>query len=169
MTRALLVLSALALLGAACGDAKTPAGGKAEVELPAKSGAPAKSDAIAKAPTKATQDDPADAKADAPADPTGAATPTEPGEKGDAKGDAPSGGGDAIGVAECDAYITKYSKCIDTGVPADIRDLMKGAVEHSREAWKKAAAGSGKAELPSICKGALAAAKQATAKYGCSW
>ena len=145
----------------ACGDAKAPSGSKAEVDLPTKRDAPTKADdkpdAIAKADPKA------DAKADAPVDPK----PTE--LTPDANADAPSGGADAIGVAECDAYITKYSKCIETGVPAEIRDLMKEAIEHSREAWKKAAAGNEKAELPSICKGALAAAKQATAKYGCAW
>jgi hypothetical protein len=94
--------------------------------------------------------------------------PTPP-DGADAKADAPSDAGGAIGVPACDAYITKYSKCIETGVPADIRDLMKEAIEHSREAWKKAAGGSEKGDLPSICKGALAAAKQATAKYGCVW
>lgn len=158
MTRTLLLLALPVAL--ACGDAKTASTTKAEVELPAKPDAPAKAaratpDAIAKAETKA------DAKE---AVPDAEATPDA---KADTKADA--GGGGSIGVPECDAYITKYGKCIETGVPADIKDLMREAVEHSREAWKKAAAGSEKAELPSICKGALAAAKQATAKYGCVW
>jgi len=155
------------VLVAACGDAKAPSGGKAEVEQPVERDAPAKpapaADVIAKA----------DTKAEAPTDatPPDATPDAKPGAdaKPDAKGDVPSGGADAIGVAECDAYITKYSKCIETGVPAEIRDLMKEAIEHSREAWKKAAAGSGKGDLPSSCKGALAAAKSATAKYGCTW
>jgi hypothetical protein len=159
VTRASVVVAAL--LAAACGDAQAPSGAKAEVELPAKRDAPAKADAtnqreaIAQADTKAEKVE----SPDAPTPPDGA----------DPKADAPSDAGGAIGVPACDAYITKYSKCIETGVPADIRDLMKEAIEHSREAWKKAAGGSEKGDLPSICKGALAAAKQATAKYGCVW
>lgn len=161
MTRAIVLV---ALLGAACGDAKAPSGGKAEVELPAKRDAPTKAET--------TPDDKAAAiaKADAKVETKAEATPDAKAspDTGEAKA-APTEAGGEIGVAECDAYLTKYSKCIDTGVPAEIKELMRGAVENSREAWKKAAAGSERAGLPAICKGALAAAKNATSKYGCAW
>lgn len=160
VTRAIVLV---ALLGAACGDAKAPSGGKAEVELPAKRDAPAKEEAP-------SDDKAAIAKADAKVETKAEATPDAKAspDTGEAKA-APTEAGGEIGVAECDSYIAKYSKCIDTGVPAEIKELMRGAVENSREAWKKAAAGSEKAGLPAICKGALAAAKNATSKYGCAW
>jgi len=79
------------------------------------------------------------------------------------------GGGDKIGVPECDEYIEKYSKCINDKMPEASRQQMKDAMDQSAKAWKEAAAGPGKDSLAAGCKAALDAAKQATASMGCEW
>ena len=79
------------------------------------------------------------------------------------------GGGDKIGVPECDEYIEKYSKCINDKMPEASRQQMKDAMDQSAKAWKEAAAGPGKDSLAAGCKAALDAAKQSTASMGCEW
>ena len=79
------------------------------------------------------------------------------------------GGGDKIGVPECDEYIEKYSKCIGEKVPEAGRAAMKDAMDATVKAWKDAAAAGGKDSLATGCKAALDAAKQATASMGCTW
>jgi hypothetical protein len=79
------------------------------------------------------------------------------------------GGGDKIGIAECDEYIEKYTKCIQDKVPEAARAQMKDAMDQSAKAWKEAAAGPAKDGLATACKAALDAAKQATASMGCEW
>ena len=81
-----------------------------------------------------------------------------------------AGGGDKIGVPECDEYIEKYEACIMSKVPEAARAASKSALDQSRKAWKDAAATpQGKAALATGCKTALDAAKQSTAAYGCQW
>ncbi len=84
-------------------------------------------------------------------------------------GGAGGGGGDKIGIAECDEYIEKYTKCISDKVPEAARQQMKDAMDQSTKAWKEAAAGPAKDGLATACKAALDAAKQATASMGCEW
>jgi len=79
------------------------------------------------------------------------------------------GGGDKIGIPECDEYIEKYTKCISDKVPEAARQQMKDAMDQSTKAWKEAAAGPAKDGLATACKAALDAAKQATASMGCEW
>jgi hypothetical protein len=79
------------------------------------------------------------------------------------------GGGDKIGVAECDEYIEKYSKCIADKVPEAARAQMKDAMDLSAKQWKEAAVGPAKDGLSTACKAALDAAKQATSTLGCVW
>jgi hypothetical protein len=83
--------------------------------------------------------------------------------------DGGGGGGDKIGIAECDEYIEKYTKCISDKVPEAARQQMKDAMDQSVKAWKEAAAGPAKDGLATACKAALDAAKQATASMGCEW
>jgi hypothetical protein len=82
---------------------------------------------------------------------------------------AGGGGADKIGIAECDEYIEKYTKCINDKVPEAARGSMNDAMGASVKAWKEAAAGPGKDSLAAGCKAALDAAKQATASMGCEW
>jgi len=97
---------------------------------------------------------------------------TEP-AKAEAGAEAPAaeggGGGDKIGIPECDEYIEKYTKCITEKVPEAARQQMKDAMDQSTKAWKEAAAGPAKDGLATACKAALDAAKQATASMGCEW
>jgi hypothetical protein len=80
------------------------------------------------------------------------------------------GGGEKIGVAECDEYLDKYEKCITSKVPEAGRTAMKSGMDQTREAWKKAAAtAEGKAALAAGCKTAMEAAKKATAAFNCEW
>jgi hypothetical protein len=96
-------------------------------------------------------------------------TKTEEVKTDEAKPAEGGGGADKIGVAECDEYIEKYTKCIDTKMPEASRQQMKDAMTQSAKAWKDAAAGPGKDALATSCKTALDAAKQATASMGCEW
>lgn len=119
-----------------------------------------KKDGKAKADDKKGEEKKAEDKKDAP--------PEE--KKEEAKADeGGGGGGDKIGIPECDEYIEKYTKCISDKVPEAARGSMKDAMDASAKAWKEAAAGPGKDGLAAACKGALDAAKQATAAMGCEW
>jgi hypothetical protein len=79
---------------------------------------------------------------------------------GDSKAaDSKAGGGDSIGVAECDDYFKALDTCVGKN-PA-----MKAAMEQSRktnhDAWKAAAATpQGKEGLKTGCKAAADALKQ---------
>ncbi|HWB76885.1 MAG TPA: hypothetical protein VG755_18085 [Nannocystaceae bacterium] len=90
-------------------------------------------------------------------------------EPAKAEPEAGGGGGDKIGIPECDEYIEKYSKCISDKVPEAGRAAMKDAMDATVKAWKEAAASGAKDGLATGCKGALDAAKQATASMGCEW
>lgn len=82
------------------------------------------------------------------------------------------GGGDKIGVAECDEYIEKYEKCLNTStkIPDEAKKSMKGAFDQMRTSWKQAAASpAGKASLAMGCKQAMESTKQAMAPYNCEW
>jgi hypothetical protein len=75
-----------------------------------------------------------------------------------------------LGVAECDAYMTKYMKCVDAKAPKEAKDQMKQAFEAQKTAWKQAAAtAEGKKALADACKQADSAAKAAMSAYGCEW
>jgi hypothetical protein len=80
------------------------------------------------------------------------------------------GGGDKVGVPECDDYISKYEKCIGDKVPEAARAQMKGAFDQMKDAWRKAAATpEGKTGLATGCKMALDGAKKAMAAYKCDF
>jgi hypothetical protein len=77
---------------------------------------------------------------------------------------------DAIGVPECDEYLTKYQACIDSKVPEAARASLTQAFAQTREAWKQAAATpQGKQAMVMGCRQAMDAAKQAMSAYGCQW
>ena len=88
-------------------------------------------------------------------------------------GDEPSSSGSstgAIGVAECDEYVTKYETCVSENAPAASRAQLKQNVQAMRSSWKQAAANpAAAAGLAQGCKQALATAKTALGSYGCEW
>jgi hypothetical protein len=58
-----------------------------------------------------------------------------------------------IGVAECDAYVANYRKCIDDELPLAAQDSAKKALEMSVDAWKAAAkTAAGREALAGACK-----------------
>ncbi len=75
---------------------------------------------------------------------------------------------DSVGVPECDDYISKYERCINSKVPEMARGALKTAFDQTRASWKAAAATpEGKQGLAMGCKAAADASKQAVAAYGC--
>ena len=81
-----------------------------------------------------------------------------------------AGGGDKIGVPECDEYIEKYEACIMEKVPEAQRTMFKSSFETAKKGWKDAAATpQGKAGLATGCKAALDAAKTSMASFGCKF
>jgi hypothetical protein len=63
--------------------------------------------------------------------------------------------GGAIGVAECDEYITRYSACI-AKMPASAQSTAEQGFKAQQDAWKASAATpAGKAALRTGCKATL--------------
>jgi hypothetical protein len=76
---------------------------------------------------------------------------------------------DAVGVAECDDYLTKYEACINGKVPEAQRVTFKQTLDQTRAAWKSVAASAGGKEgLATACKQAHDGSKAAMAQYGCT-
>lgn len=76
----------------------------------------------------------------------------------------------AIGVPECDEYVTKFKACIDDKVPEAARATFNQSFDQGLQAWKDAAkTEAGKASLAQGCKTALETAKQSMASFGCEW
>jgi len=75
-----------------------------------------------------------------------------------------------FGVRECDDYLMKYTECVSSRVPEQVRTAMIAAVDQSRGQWKAAAATpEGRAGLAQSCTQALRAAKASLQAYGCTW
>lgn len=81
-----------------------------------------------------------------------------------------SGPAVVIGIPECDAYVAKYSRCIEQWMPEAARGSMRDAMQQTIVAWQEAARTPAAHEgLRSACGAALDAARQATAAMGCEW
>jgi hypothetical protein len=83
-----------------------------------------------------------------------------------------SGGGDKIGVKECDEYISKFEKCIEssTAIPTEAKKAQMDAFKQTRDAWREAAkTPGGKAGLKMGCEQALKTAKESMKAYNCEW
>ena len=76
----------------------------------------------------------------------------------------------AIGVPECDEYVTKYETCIKQHVPDAQKVQLQQGFDAMRTSWKSAATNAeSRPGLASVCKQAMDAAKAATGFYGCQW
>jgi len=76
----------------------------------------------------------------------------------------------AIGVPECDNYMTKYRECIEAKVPDSVKGTVRQSLDQATSAWKQAAATpEGRAGLAQACKQATDAARMAMQSYGCSF
>lgn len=99
-----------------------------------------------------------------------APTGNSEGTEAPAEGASADSAANSIGVPECDAYISKYEKCVMDKVPESARDMLKSSFEQSTKAWKEAAATpEGKASLATACQTAMDAAKTSMTAYGCEW
>jgi hypothetical protein len=77
---------------------------------------------------------------------------------------------DAVGVAECDAFITAYENCISTKVPEAARAQLRQAVTTWRTQWKKLADNpQTRATLAAACKTQLEATRTQMKPYGCTF
>ncbi len=77
---------------------------------------------------------------------------------------------DAVGIAECDQYLTKVETCANAHMPAGQKPAVLSAMNASRASWKQAAAQpGGKDALAASCKQALAMAKQSYGAMGCEF
>ncbi len=104
------------------------------------------------AETKPAETKPADKPAEKPAD--------KPAAAGDNK----------VGVASCDEWMEKYTKCIDSKVPEAARAQMKDAMKQTADTWRQTASTpEGKTALENACKQMIESTKQATASFGCEW
>lgn len=97
------------------------------------------------------------------------AEPAPEEKKEEAKADAPAGGGDKIGVPECDEFIEKYTKCINDKVPEAGRAAQQTGLDAMVKTYKDQAAGQGKDQLAATCKTASETIKQSMTAIGCAW
>ena len=75
-----------------------------------------------------------------------------------------------FGVRECDEYLKKYTECVTTKVPEQVRGAMLAAIEESKSQWKVAAlTPEGRDGLAQSCRQALQAAQASLQAYGCTW
>ncbi len=74
-----------------------------------------------------------------------------------------------VGVAECDAYLTRYRECIETHVPAADRPRYREAYLQGINALREAVRGTGNtARLGESCHLARDAARTALAGFNCT-
>lgn len=106
---------------------------------------------------------------------TGALSTTDylDGKPGKTPGGSTTTGGasgiEIVGIAQCDEYIEKYTRCIRDKVPEPARESMEEAMAATTKAWKEAADGPARPGLETACTAALDAARQATKAMGCVW
>ncbi len=83
---------------------------------------------------------------------------------------APTASANAIGVPECDEYLSKVEACIANHVPEEARAMQRQNMGQMRDQWRQAAANpNAKAGLAAGCKAALETARSSFATYGCEW
>lgn len=76
---------------------------------------------------------------------------------------------DAIGVVQCDEYLTKVAACINEKVPEAQRLQLRTDVSAEYATWKEATANpTHRAALPQACAIAQEQAKDEYARYGCA-
>jgi hypothetical protein len=87
-------------------------------------------------------------------------------------GAPPAGGSvfEKIGVEECDNYLAKYEKCVNTKFPEAARKQSLDAMLTNSKSWKDLAkSDSGRQALAAGCKQADEQTKQLIAQFNCEW
>jgi hypothetical protein len=140
----------------ACGGGATEAAPKAKSDADAAKASAQETASAPKAEPAGTQSEDGQTEAD-----TSAEVP-----------EAPEVAIEAIGVAECDQYIEKFSACIESKAPEAEKEQHRSALREQIGAWKQTKAGNAevaKTALPIGCKTALEGAKVATEPWKCDW
>lgn len=78
--------------------------------------------------------------------------------------------GDAVGIAECDNFITAYENCVSSKVPEAARANLRAAVTTWRTEWKKLADNpQTRGTLAAACKTQRDATMTQMKAYGCTF
>ena len=109
----------------------------------------------------ATAEAPAAGPAAAPA--AAPATPEAP-----AAAPAIAATGDALGIPECDDYLTKYQACVSSKVPEAARPALEQSLAMTRDGWKQAIAAGGRDQLAVACKAMHEQTRASMSAYGCT-
>jgi hypothetical protein len=74
----------------------------------------------------------------------------------------------ALGVAECDEYLSKYEACLDLKVPAEVRETLNKSLEQTRNSWRAAlSTPDGAKSLGPVCRQIRESRKRELVPYGC--
>lgn len=105
----------------------------------------------------------------APAEPS-PAEPAPASEPAAAAGPAAAGAASVTGVAECDAFLDAYERCISANVPEASRAAFATGLEQWKSSWKTMAADANtRAAMPQVCEQSKAAAATSLQAYHCSF
>jgi len=111
---------------------------------------------------------PTNRNADAPStatSPAAAGTPSTTTNRNDN-----ASGGEKVGIAECDNFITAYETCVSSKVPEATRANLKASVTTWRTEWKKLADNpQTRGTLAAACKTQRDATITAMKAYNCAW
>lgn len=76
----------------------------------------------------------------------------------------------AIGIAECDSFLTAYDSCVSNKVPENIRAQYKTAIATWRTEWKKLADNpQTRGTLANVCKQQMETARTQVKAFGCTF
>ena len=76
----------------------------------------------------------------------------------------------AVGLPECDEFITKYEACVDDKVPEAARAQYKASIEQWRSSWRQLAANpQTKATLADACKKTIEQARVSMKSFNCNF
>ena len=79
-------------------------------------------------------------------------------------------GGDQVGIAECDNFITAYENCVASKVPEAARANLRASVTTWRAEWKKLADNpQTRGTLAAACKTQRDATVASMKAYNCAW
>jgi hypothetical protein len=79
-------------------------------------------------------------------------------------------GGDQVGIAECDNFITAYETCVASKVPEAARANLRASVTTWRSEWKKLADNpQTRGTLAAACQRQRDATIASMRAYNCTW
>ena len=79
-------------------------------------------------------------------------------------------GGEKVGIAECDNFITAYEACVASKVPEAARANLRASVTTWRSEWKKLADNpQTRGTLAAHCKTQRETTMTAMKAYNCAW